>query len=213
MVFQENRWAVILSICALLFTSLPAYAQELININEATVESLLELPGIGPVKAGSIVQFRESNGDFQHIGQLLQVRGIGQVTLNNLSSLISVGDQAAHAQEITSEYDTEPVIDLTSDEHVALSEGHVERASEFDPVVREPAPEESVEISNASLININVATTIELVNLPGIGPSKAQAIVEHRETHGPFQTINQLEDVRGIGPSTMNRIREMVLIQ
>ena len=43
--------------------------------------------------------------------------------------------------------------------------------------------------------------------LPGIGPVKARRIVEYRERHGPFGTLDALEAVKGIGPATLERIR------
>ena len=45
-------------------------------------------------------------------------------------------------------------------------------------------------------ININTATKDELVALPGIGPAKAQAIVDYRKAHGPFKTVEDLKDVK-----------------
>lgn len=59
--------------------------------------------------------------------------------------------------------------------------------------------------------DINSASAAELAAaLPGIGPSKAQAIVEWRETHGPFQSVEQLLEVSGIGPATLQNIRPYI---
>ncbi len=55
-------------------------------------------------------------------------------------------------------------------------------------------------------VNINTATAEELSEgLKGIGPKKAQAIVVYRDKHGPFTHIDQLKEVKGIGPATMTR--------
>ena len=62
-------------------------------------------------------------------------------------------------------------------------------------------------------VNINTADVEELAALPGIGPSKAQAIVEHRSEHGPFPTVDSLADVRGIGMKLLERIRHLVTIE
>lgn len=59
-------------------------------------------------------------------------------------------------------------------------------------------------------INVNQATVEELDLLPGIGPVKAQAIVNYRETHGFFQTIEQVRFVEGIGPSLYERIKDLI---
>lgn len=62
----------------------------------------------------------------------------------------------------------------------------------------------------ATHIPLNRATAAELDLLPGIGPSLANAIVEYRQTHGPFDTVDQLLDVPGIGPSKLAAIRDLV---
>ena len=63
-----------------------------------------------------------------------------------------------------------------------------------------------------SRININTATVEELTMLPGIGPSYAQRIVEHREKNGPFKKVEDLLNVRGIGEKTFEKIRERLTV-
>ena len=55
-------------------------------------------------------------------------------------------------------------------------------------------------------LNINTANVQELTTLSGIGPSKAQAIVEYREKNGPFKSVNDLAKVKGIGPKTVQKL-------
>ena len=55
-------------------------------------------------------------------------------------------------------------------------------------------------------LNPNTATAPELEKLPGIGPSLAQAIVEYRQSHGPFQRPEDLLQVPGIGPAKLEQI-------
>ena len=62
----------------------------------------------------------------------------------------------------------------------------------------------------AGPIDLNVATAADLDDLPGIGPATAQAIVDHREEHGPFASVDDLEAVRGIGPAKLEAVRERV---
>ena len=61
-------------------------------------------------------------------------------------------------------------------------------------------------------ININTADAAALDALPGIGPSYAQKIVEYRQAHGPFTSIDQLTDVTGIGPATLAKFRDQIEI-
>ena len=56
-------------------------------------------------------------------------------------------------------------------------------------------------------VNINTATADELDKLKGIGPAKAQAIIDHRKKNGPFKAIEDLKNVTGIGESTFEAIK------
>lgn len=60
-------------------------------------------------------------------------------------------------------------------------------------------------------INVNTASEAELIKLPGIGPAKAKAIVEHRQ-QSPFKTVDDLKDVRGIGDATVENLRDQVTV-
>lgn len=74
------------------------------------------------------------------------------------------------------------------------------------------APPDSGSAAAGQLVNVNTATPAELEALPGIGPVLAEAIVAYREEHGPFASIDQLEDVSGIGPVTLEEIRDLVAL-
>jgi len=61
----------------------------------------------------------------------------------------------------------------------------------------------STGIALAEQVNLNTATKAELVELPGIGGTKAEAIVAYRETHEDFKTLADLNAVEGIGDATV----------
>ncbi|EJW17302.1 helix-hairpin-helix domain-containing protein [Paenibacillus alvei] len=65
----------------------------------------------------------------------------------------------------------------------------------------------------SQLININTADISALMTLPGIGPSKAKAIVEYRDKKGAFRRIDDLMKVKGIGKKLMAKIRDKVRIE
>lgn len=61
-------------------------------------------------------------------------------------------------------------------------------------------------------IPINTADVHELDRLPGIGPTKAQAIVDYRTEHGPFQSTDQLLEVSGIGEATLEGLLDYITL-
>ena len=63
-----------------------------------------------------------------------------------------------------------------------------------------------------TLIDINQATVADLDRLPGVGPSTAQAIVDHRTRNGPFASVDDLLAVRGIGPAKLAELRALVRV-
>jgi competence protein ComEA len=61
-------------------------------------------------------------------------------------------------------------------------------------------------------ININTATLEELDALPGIGPSIAQAIIDYRTQNGPFKTIADIDNVKGIGEALFAKIKDSITV-
>ncbi len=72
--------------------------------------------------------------------------------------------------------------------------------------------ESSTTEANPDLININTASLEELDELPGIGPTIAQRIIDYRDANGPFQTIEDLLNVSGVGPSTFEQIKDLITV-
>jgi competence protein ComEA len=62
-------------------------------------------------------------------------------------------------------------------------------------------------------VNLNSASPAALQRLPGIGATRAQAIVAYREAHGPFASIEALAKVPGIGPSIVKRINGLAIAE
>jgi len=65
---------------------------------------------------------------------------------------------------------------------------------------------------SGAALQLNSATAADLERLPGIGPALAQRIVEERERLGGFRSVDDLLGVRGIGPSTLARLRTLVVV-
>ncbi|PAL14140.1 helix-hairpin-helix domain-containing protein [Peribacillus simplex] len=67
--------------------------------------------------------------------------------------------------------------------------------------------------TSGGLVNLNTATQEDLQTLTGIGPSKATAILEYRETVGKFKEVDELKQVTGIGDKTFERLRDSVSVK
>ena len=66
--------------------------------------------------------------------------------------------------------------------------------------------------SGGALVNINTADEPTLETLNGVGPVLAAAIIQYRTEHGPFASIDQLDEVSGIGPATLEDLRSQVTV-
>jgi competence protein ComEA len=69
-----------------------------------------------------------------------------------------------------------------------------------------------IESSSGRLINLNTASLDELMTLPGIGEDRANAIIAYRSKSGGFKTIENILDISGIGPSTFDRLKDLITV-
>ena len=69
---------------------------------------------------------------------------------------------------------------------------------------------ETLTPNKPELLNINTASVKELQTLPNIGERTAQRIVDHREQHGKFVSVDALQNVKGIGAKTLEKLRPFV---
>lgn len=155
-----------------------------VDINSADAAELETLPGIGPSKAAAIIQYRTENGPFKSVDELDNVPGIGASTLASLRDQVTLGKGGGEK---------------------AASAPTTSGAS-----TKEPAPSGG---GGACSVNINTADASALQNLPGIGASKAAAIVQHRTDNGPFASCDALDDVSGIGPATVAGLKDCCTVK
>ncbi len=152
----------------------PAPQSGRIDINTASADQLMALPGIGASKAALIVASRSQQGPFASCADLQRINGIGAKTVENLEAMCTTGGAAP-----------------TSSPRAPSSSGRVPAAP------------------SGSLVDINSATTAQLDALPGIGPSKAAAIVADRDQNGPFASCADLQRVTGIGATTVANLEHL----
>ena len=167
-----------------------------IDLNQATRAELLQLPGIGESLAQRIEAYRFERGNFHHVNDLLEVRGIGPATLERLRPWVQV---KLDNRGLSSE-----------DQRVQPPTNRVKRdlPNHDSGSGRKPSQKEA---NLTSAININRATITELQRLPGIGPRMSQRIVDEREK-SPFKSVEDLRRVAGIGPKTLERLKPYVTV-
>ena len=91
----------------------------------------------------------------------------------------------------------------------ARGEEAIERGTQMDG----PATcDTSSEDASSGLVNVNVASAEELCTLPGVGEATAAAIIEEREGHGPFASVDDLMRVSGIGEKKLAKMRERICV-
>ena len=78
------------------------------------------------------------------------------------------------------------------------------------PEVEDGYPDSLLE---GEVIDLNTASAADLTRLPGIGEKRAQSILEYREEHGPFQTVDELDHVSGIGQGILDGLREYATVE
>ena len=85
--------------------------------------------------------------------------------------------------------------------------GRERPAGILPPLVTAPA---QVRPRGEAPLDLNTADIRALQTLPGIGPARAQRILDYREAHGPFRSVEELAAVEGIGPALVEQLREAV---
>ena len=172
------------------------------------------LPGGGPSSTsgtGGSAPVPDPAADAAGDGMLVHV--VGQVAE---PGLVTVPDGARVADALQAAGGTTGKADLTA---VNLARTVVDGEQLYVPEPGEQVPGSTApgagpaqgtggQAAAGGTVDINTADAVALQALPGVGPSIGQAIVEWRETNGPFASVDELEDVPGIGPATLAEIRD-----
>ena len=164
-----------------------------VDVNSADASTLESLPGIGPSKAAAIIAYREQNGPFKSVSDLDNVNGIGPSTLENIAELVSFGGAVAPTGAA-------PVLPTGG-------------STPVDPAPSAGDTPKSASAAGGCPVNVNAADAAGLKSLPGIGDSKAAAIVQYRTDNGPFSSCDGLNSVSGIGDATLAALRDCCVVK
>ena len=159
-------------------TAEPKAASGKVNLNSATQAALEELPGIGPAHAKAIIEARP----FKSVDDLARVKGLGKSRIDALKDLVTT---------------TAPVPVNAN-----------RAASKTTRRMAETSTGETPKLKAGQKVNINTASKDELDVLPGIGPVRAQAIIDAR----PFKTIEDVMKVKGIKEVEFGKIKDLISV-
>jgi len=176
----------------------PLGPDERIDADRATAAELARLPRVGMALAKRMVAYRDAHGGFGGLPGLDQVPGVGPGLLGALAEHLSFsgappGGLAPEGAEPGPGGATLPLAPLS-----ATTTGLL------------PGPPAG--LAPAGRVNLNAANAAALDALPGIGPARAASIVQYRAQHGPFQSVEDLGRVPGMGAAAVARVREHVAV-
>lgn len=169
----------------------PLATGEQIDLDQAAADEIARLPRIGLTLARAIVADRVARGPFGSLSGLDRVSGIGPGLLRAI---------APHAR-----FSLAP-----AQAGLALGGSEAEGGAGHGGAGLAPS---GTGYGAGRAVNLNTATAAELEGLPFIGPYMAQQIVAFRERHGPFAAVESLVVVPGIGPATVAKVRERVVVE
>jgi competence protein ComEA len=150
-----------------------------VNLNTADAAALEALPGIGAATAKAIIAARP----IKSIDELDKIRGLGKNRIEALRNLVTVADEPA------------PTAAKTAPAPASAKTTVSPKATPKTPAGQK--------------VDINTAAKEDLDTLPGIGPVKAQAIIEAR----PFKTIEDIMKVKGIKEGEFSKIRDLITVK
>uniref|UniRef100_A0A8C5MXF7 Endonuclease/exonuclease/phosphatase family domain-containing protein 1 n=1 Tax=Leptobrachium leishanense TaxID=445787 RepID=A0A8C5MXF7_9ANUR len=158
-------------------------SQERLNINTASEEELMTLPGVTRQVAQNIVEYREYIGGFKKVEDLALVSGVGAAKLEQVKFEICVSSKSGSAQHSPNS--------LKKDLEYGYHGQHL----------------------SAARVNINSANASQLMCIRGVTEEMAQDIVQYRTQHGPLKSIEDLVKVDSITISALDKIRHQVYVQ
>jgi len=189
-------------------TNAPAASHHgLINVNTADATTLETLPGVGPTTAQRIIDGRP----YHKLSDLENVKGLSPAKVEALKGKVSFGQPKA-ARETTADSKTsqDSATASSAPKHAApASTGNAPTASNSGGAASSSHATAN-KLAPGEKININTASAEDLDRLPGIGKTKAQAIVEYRTQNGNFKTLEDIEKVKGIKAGSFEKLKDHI---
>ncbi len=168
------------------------FAQKLIDLNSASEKELESIKGVGPATAKKIVAGRP----YKSVDELSK-SGLSAKQVEAIKPFVTVGAATAAPAK-------------AAPEKAAPAAAAVTKAKpSAEKKVTEKATEATTKLAPGEKVNINSASKEKLEALPGIGPTKAQAIIDGR----PFDKPEDIMKVKGIKQGTFNKIKDLITVK
>jgi competence protein ComEA len=185
-----------------------AQSQAPVNVNTADAKTLATLPGVGPATAQHIIDGRP----YHKLADLEKVKGLSASKVEALKGKVSFAQPKAHHEKTADATQTQDsTSSSTTAKHTAsTSTGNAPTESTASSGSSSSHSGASAKLAPGEKININTASAEELDRLPGIGKTKAQAIVDYRNQNGSFKTLEDIEKVKGIKAGSFEKMKDYI---
>lgn len=190
-----------------------------VNVNTANLKTLESLPGVTTTLANRIIAGRP----YQNLDDLTKVKGMTQTKIDGLKNHVMFGGtsgstRATRSKRKSSVASTEEETNRTTRARSSTARN----TTQEEPAAPLAATGRTSGTSGTSTtpkktgpaepININTASLEQLEQLPGIGPTRAQAIIDYRQQNGNFGGIEDIEKVKGIKEGEFSKIKDMIKV-
>jgi len=183
-----------------------AQSHVLINVNTADAKTLATLPGVGPATAQHIIDGRPCHKP----ADLEKVSGLSQAKVEALKGKVSFSEPKAKREKTAETAKTAP--DKSTSSSTAKHTAQTSTGNAPTTSAGSSSSHSASTLAPGEKININTASAEELDRLPGIGKTKAQAIIDYRNQNGNFKTPEDIEKVKGIKAGSYEKLKDYIKI-